>query len=404
MTTHGPSFIPSFRQAILLGLGLSASALAGASASGCADRGGFALCVDETIDYETCTGFEDDPPFPPEDGAPDIIVREVCFDGTDGCDPCDVDGITGAAIDEVEFACSDVVIESVKLVCGPDPSQSDCCYKVRVEGQFSCAQEGRPLLTSVDATPRVATLRTGEAWRTSVQPELDVHRPADPAVRASLRRRWLAAARYEHASVAAFARVSAQLLAQGAPAALVRAAHRAAADEVRHAQVCFELAAHYGAAQESPLEAGALDTQGSVAAGLDLEATLREAIFEGALGEGAAALAALEGARGCADPLVSELLATIAEDEQRHALLAYQTVAWALSAESTREQAAAIIRTCLHEGHELALADPSANQPSSSGEDLRRHGLVSPERRRALHHESWTRLVAPILETLIARA
>ena len=41
------------------------------------------------------------------------------------------------------------------------------------------------------------------------------------------------------------------------------------------------------------------------------------AIFEGALGEGAAAMEAIEGARWCEDPVVREFLLRVAEDEQR---------------------------------------------------------------------------------------
>ena len=70
----------------------------------------------------------------------------------------------------------------------------------------------------------------------------------------------------EHASIAAFARFSLELLAFGAPPDLVEQAQAAMADETRHAKLCFALA---GAYAERPIGPGALDMTGvSVAADL----------------------------------------------------------------------------------------------------------------------------------------
>jgi hypothetical protein len=187
----------------------------------------------------------------------------------------------------------------------------------------------------------MATLRTGAAWLADAQAFAGLCRPQDGAMIERLRDHWLTSGRYEHASVAAFARVGLQLLSLGAPAELLRATQRAMADEVRHAQLCFGLAAAYGfglaaAYGVSPSEAGPLRIDGCVSTGTQLETALREAIIEGALGEGAAAIEALEGGRACVDPVVRGVLSRIAEDEQRHALLAYQTVQWALTAEPAR--------------------------------------------------------------------
>jgi hypothetical protein len=46
----------------------------------------------------------------------------------------------------------------------------------------------------------------------------------------------------EHASVAAFARFTLDLLALGAPADLVQSAQQALGDEIAHAELCFGLA------------------------------------------------------------------------------------------------------------------------------------------------------------------
>ena len=362
MTMHDPPLTSSFRRAMMLALGLTASTLAGVG--GCADRGGFGVCVDEEVDYATCTQMLE----PPPNGVP-YTIREVCFDGSDGCDPCDADGITAAAIEQGSAACDKFEVSKVTLLCGPDPEEElECCYKVQLEGDFSCAIEGRPLLAGAESGPRLASLRSGTAWSAGREAFAALRRPNEPEVAEALRARWLRSARYEHASIAAFARVGLQLMSLGAPAALVRAAQRAMGDEIRHAQLCFELAARYGG---SSVEAGPLRVEGSVTTGMNLEATLREAIFEGALNEGAAALEALERAHASEDPVVAEVLSRIAEDEQRHALLAYQTVQWALLAEPIR--AREIVEACLGEGS-------------------------------AIQHEMWTEVVAPILTSLVARS
>jgi len=49
----------------------------------------------------------------------------------------------------------------------------------------------------------------------------------------------------EHASIAAFARFSLQLLSLGAPAGLIDDCTRALGDETAHARLCFQLASAY---------------------------------------------------------------------------------------------------------------------------------------------------------------
>lgn len=381
---HSPTLTLSLRNAIMLALGLSASTLAGAG--GCAPEIN-EVCADSEIDFVTCgVPAEPDPTSHPGH------YEYVCFDASDGCDPCDAEAIAGAAIERT-LGC-DGELQRVTLACGPDPESEACCYKVRLEG-LSCGVEGRPLWVAAEREPRVAVLQAGAAWLADMQGFAGIRRPQDPELLERLRSHWLACARYEHASVAAFARVALQLLSLGAPAELLRATQAAMADEVRHARLCFGLAAAHGA---PGLEAGPLRIDGCVAAGMDLETVLGEAIFEGALGEGAAALEALEGARACEDPIVREVLLRIAEDEQRHALLAYQTVEWALLAHP--ERARELVGACLRDGH-LHVPKPEAESAGDDGA-LRSYGLVSSDARAWLRYRTWHDVVAPILVTMLS--
>jgi hypothetical protein len=380
----------SVRNAIMLALGLTASTVA--AAGGCAAREGHELCANSEVDYATCTIPADTGVVPPGPDDPVVYVEVVCFDGSDGCDPCDAERITGAAIEQFDNSCQIVDLQRVTLTCGPDPEATDCCYKVQLEGDLSCPVTGRPLCVGTERTPRVAVLRKA-ARPSDTQAFAGLRRPQDGALIERLRDHWLASARYEHASVAAFARVGLQLLSLGAPAELLRATQQAMADEVRHAQLCFGVAAAYGGGP--PCEAGPLRIDGCVSTGMDLEVALREAILEGALGEGAAALEALEGARACDDPVVRGVLSRIAEDEQRHALLAYQTVKWALRAEPRR--AREVVRECLRVG----APKPAVELGAVDDDVARDFGLIASNRRAWLRHEVWHEIVVPILAAML---
>ena len=72
------------------------------------------------------------------------------------------------------------------------------------------------------------------------------------SLRTALEAEWTQMARAEHAAVASFARFTLQLMSIGAPAELLGAAQTAAADECRHAKICFGLAAVYGGRAVEP--------------------------------------------------------------------------------------------------------------------------------------------------------
>ena len=130
-------------------------------------------------------------------------------------------------------------------------------------------------------------------------------------------------AHLEQASITAFEVLATELLQHGAPAELVAAARSAAADEVRHTATTTELALRFGvsptAAEVAPhvlrsLEAIALDNAS--------EGCVREC-FGAALG--------CYQAQSAADPAIAAAMAEIAEDETRHAALAFAIDAWVQS-------------------------------------------------------------------------
>jgi rubrerythrin len=144
---------------------------------------------------------------------------------------------------------------------------------------------------------------------------------------------WLArAAHMEAASVFAFESLARELTELGAPAALVDAARRSADDERRHARMMGRLAERAGAAVPAvEVEAPRARTAFAIA---------RENAVEGCVHETWAAMEALAQSERAARPGVAATMGAIADDEMRHASLAWQVAAWLEPRLSEAERAA----------------------------------------------------------------
>lgn len=150
---------------------------------------------------------------------------------------------------------------------------------------------------------------------------------------------WLLSALFEHASIGSFSAFTLDLIAHGAPPALLARAQDSAADEIRHARACFTLASAFAGEVLSP---GALAGRPDAAASL---ADLAEAVArDAAINETFAAVQAAEQLARTTDPVVRRVLATIVADEARHAELAWSTLRWALSVggDAVRERLGAV--------------------------------------------------------------
>ena len=130
----------------------------------------------------------------------------------------------------------------------------------------------------------------------------------------------------EHASVASFARHTLQLLNIGAPSELLMSSQKAAIDEIRHAKMCYGLAAAFFGLDVQP---SSLDIEGSVKSSSKGE-IIQSVINEGCIGETIAAVRAQLGSQYAKQPMVKDALARIAVDESSHAQLAWNTVQWAI--------------------------------------------------------------------------
>jgi len=139
----------------------------------------------------------------------------------------------------------------------------------------------------------------------------------------------VSAARDEHASIAAFARTIAELMALGAPLSLVHETQAALGDEIRHTTMTLALLERLTG---EPRSLGALP-----AATLPLQREVndffRDVLRGGAVGETLAAADADARAERASEPELRAYYAAIANDEARHAALAFKTLRWLLAAQ-----------------------------------------------------------------------
>jgi hypothetical protein len=196
----------------------------------------------------------------------------------------------------------------------------------------------------------------------------------------------------EHASIAAFARFTLELLAFGAPSEFVCLSNAALADETRHAAQAFALASGYAGHCIGP---GPLDTALRVGP-FELEQSVFNAFLEGCIGETVAALEARLALDSATDSEVCRVLAGVVKDEARHAELAWRFVQWALprADSSLRER----LRETVMSPSSSAACQASEPAPDPT---LRAHGVVDAREHAKLRHATIAEIVRPCLEALL---
>jgi len=239
-------------------------------------------------------------------------------------------------------------------------------------------------------------LENASTWTTETK-QLDLTDDVTIAedVRPALAAQWRENGRSEHASVAAFARLTLDLVALGAPPALIADAQRDALDEIRHAELCFSLAEGLDGRAVSPgafREAQTARTLPSMRT--PALATLAvDSLIDGALHEGVSAAVVAELARRTEVPTIRDMLVEIARDEGRHAAHGWDVALW-----------------CIDQGGELVLAavrgalvglpkTMNTNLPAEAKSGAwERYGIMGEE----LEREAYARMLVN-LERRVAR-
>lgn len=172
--------------------------------------------------------------------------------------------------------------------------------------------------------PQLPTARRSEAWHAPMPP-LERNEQAAAA--------WRGNAATELASVAAFGYVALELVALGAPPALIEAAHQDALDEVRHARLCYGVAASFDGTAHgpAPFAAAVLPPERPTT----LHAVCIDALVESAWLERASALVAAELAECAEHAPLRDVLREIALDEARHADHGMDVLHWGLGRDAS---------------------------------------------------------------------
>jgi hypothetical protein len=190
-------------------------------------------------------------------------------------------------------------------------------------------RSGRVLLPDLDE---------GAAWTgCPMEPERD-------DAPGGLADQWRENGRTEHASVAAFARLTLDLMALGAPPSLVASANEDALDEIRHTELCFSLARALDGRSVSPAPFSEAQrfSRWPRPRRLALAELAVHSLVDGALHEGVSARMVARLARRAEVPAIRGLLREIAADEGKHSAHGWAVVEWCL-AEGGSTVAAALL-------------------------------------------------------------
>jgi hypothetical protein len=344
--------------------------------------------------------------------AAECTIDDECGEGL--CGLSDYEGCCGTTY---VIACADpdepchLDSECPDAPCSPEfPERGivdyQCSYQsdsAPVDGDWTCEPPGwcncdcgRPFF--VDGDARVAPTLARRDWCLTPVRELAA---VDPITRARLVEHWTQIARFEHASVASFARFGLQLMQLGAPPTLLRDTSRALADEIEHARLAFGLASAYA---DAPIGPGSLDVAAALLPKLDRHAILEGLIVEACVGETLAAIEAHEAARWAEDLAVAAVLERIADDEWRHAQLGWRALGWVLAQGDERLRSFALSR------FEVALAAIEGQRPGSGDHDLssrpgnradlRRHGVLDEALRDEVRRAGIASVIRPCVAAL----
>lgn len=271
--------------------------------------------------------------------------------------------------------------------------QSDaCCYR----WMEHCA--GRALRGREDGRAVTAPAVVGEGWGDEGALG-DLGEEAMPeATRAALGAHFVGEAAFEHASIAAFSRAALELVALGAPPGLVMGVIAAASDEVRHARVAYSIASRYRGELVGP---GPLPEAAAPLGEVTAASVAVSSFVDGCVGEAVAAVLLRESAALADNPELRRIFECVAEDEERHAELAWSIAAWAVEVGGAGAREA--VREAALELENEGGAPVGAGEALSAG-DLRAYGVLGAHESRAIRARVIREVVLPCAAALLERA
>jgi len=316
--------------------------------------------------------------------ATQCVPADCISDDDCASDECGLSAYNDGCSTTVRLQCRDDTVDE----CRADADCTDQCAVSDDTTRFECRMTncdiGRPPVDPVTGAFALSTPEARTDWRAPLPP---IDGPHDATQRAALAAHWTTIARLEHASVASFARFTLDLMALGAPPHLLTAAHAAAADEVDHAARAFAIASALGA----PVGPGPLTVPHRPTT---LEDTLLALIREACVGETCGVVEARAAAEQCTDPTIRATLLRVAEDESRHAALAWRTLRWLLS------QASPALANKASQVFEDTIQRASTNlDVGPTG--LSQWGVLGPADRRVARLQAIEQVVRPCMEAAL---
>ncbi|MFZ6178720.1 ferritin-like domain-containing protein [Nannocystis pusilla] len=272
---------------------------------------------------------------------------------------------------------------------GDCETDQDCAYGCDAghrRRRYEACAIGRPFV--VAGAARTAPAVTRADWLT----EIDLPSDLPSEVQAAIASHWAAVAALEHASVASFAAVTLDLMALGAPPDLLAEAQRAALDEIEHARFAWSLASLWSG---RPLGPGPLALDGFPLRHV-LEDIVETLVRDGCVGETLGAAEAQLCAELAAHPVLAARLAGIADDETRHAALAWRTLRWLLASHGPAVRLVALGAVAELRAELTTDLPPDDERLAAPG-----WGLLRPSTRRAHHRETFAAVIEPVLRTLL---
>jgi hypothetical protein len=275
--------------------------------------------------------------------------------------------------------------------CGPvSRPDGKCCYLMEV--YVAQCVEGRPFV--IDGCARLAQTNRAAGWCDA--PYQGLADELTDAQREIAANAWAIGGLHEHASVASFGKFMMELLSYGAPSELVQAAAQAIQDEIAHARLCFAVASSYAGVALAP---DALDITHSVMARPEPADLLRAVIEEGCIGETLSAHVARSQAAWVKDARVKQALITLADEETRHAELAWSFVAWLLA---QYPELAPIAQQTFSRGF-VHHCSPRPHGLDESQQLLMEHGVLPDFLQDELRRDALRSLVTPTAQALLTQ-
>jgi hypothetical protein len=272
------------------------------------------------------------------------------------------------------------------------------CQADSGSGPWTCIDQpdcaiGRPFLIANEARLAPSLIRDGWGFEWKHHDKADNDRVFMSAKqRMQMAQVWCNIGVREHASIASFSRFILDLMALAAPADLLVQSVAAMNDEIRHAQLAFDLAGYFSGQSHGP---GELPIRDALAESSRHD-FLRRLIIEGCVGETIAVARTIAALHDVENARVRSVLLTIIEDETRHSALAWRTLTWFLSTASIDEYAAAeqIFNCTISENEDDILVADRCGDES---------GLSGVQRARALAAQSVQSIIRPAMRAVLAR-